>query len=337
MVTEKILTIIIPTYNMEQYIARCLDSLLIKDNFEKLDILVIIDGGKDRSSEIAHTYQDKYPQVIRVIDKENGNYGSCINIGLQEAKGKYVRVLDSDDYFNINSFQQYINELIGIDSDMIINPFSIIKNDKIIETNDLLFKKYIEEFTLMSDRELPSQMHCITYRKDILSKMKYRQTEGISYTDTEWCFYPLALVKSVTMLKINVYQYILGRDGQTVEKSIFVNRIYQLQEIVIKMLKYLTSEINLEKKVRYRMEDYLFSKLELIYPIGAYSNNKRDLSLLKEIDSLALNYNDNFYSRVKSISLVNKLPIIKAKHWSTNSIIFRLSYLLIPYLRIIKK
>lgn len=97
---ENILSIIIPTYNMEKYLDKCLASLIIEDKelMRQLEVLVVIDGAKDRSSEIAHTYQNRFADTFRVIDKENGNYGSCINRGLKEATGRYVKVLDADDY-----------------------------------------------------------------------------------------------------------------------------------------------------------------------------------------------------------------------------------------------
>ena len=77
---EKILTVVVPTYNMEQYLDRCLTSLIIDDDkMALLEVLVVNDGSKDRSSEIAHSYEARYPDTFRVIDKENGNYGSCIN------------------------------------------------------------------------------------------------------------------------------------------------------------------------------------------------------------------------------------------------------------------
>ena len=91
---DKILTVIIPTYIMEDYLRYCLDSLLIKENFKQLEVLIINDGSKDSSSAIGHEYEQLYPEVFRVIDKENGNYGSCINRGLKEAKGKYVKILE---------------------------------------------------------------------------------------------------------------------------------------------------------------------------------------------------------------------------------------------------
>ena len=76
---------------MEKYLRRWLDSLIIdEEGMKQLEVLDINDGSKDSSSQIAHEYQDKYPDTYRVIDKENGNYGSCINRGLKEATRKYV-------------------------------------------------------------------------------------------------------------------------------------------------------------------------------------------------------------------------------------------------------
>ena len=89
MLSNKNLTIIIPTYNMQEYLQKCLSSLIVKKGLETLEVLVVNDGSKDNSSIIAHEFEAKYPGVFRVIDKENGNYGSCINRGLKEATGKY--------------------------------------------------------------------------------------------------------------------------------------------------------------------------------------------------------------------------------------------------------
>lgn len=116
---NKILTIIIPTYNMEKYLRRCLDSLIIdEEGMKQLEVLVINDGSKDSSSQIAHEYQDKYPDTYRVIDKENGNYGSCINRGLKEATGKYVKVLDADDWYNTKGLAKHILKLTSLSDDI---------------------------------------------------------------------------------------------------------------------------------------------------------------------------------------------------------------------------
>lgn len=103
---EKQISIIIPTYNMEKYIGQCLDSLLIPE-FDEVEILVVNDGYKDRSSEIAHSYANRYPDSIRVIDKSNGNYGSCINAALPVATGRYVKILDADDSFDTAEISKF--------------------------------------------------------------------------------------------------------------------------------------------------------------------------------------------------------------------------------------
>ena len=117
---NKILSIIIPTYNMEKYLRKCLDSLIVSnENMELLEVLVVNDGSKDTSLQIAQEYDIKYPQTFRVIDKENGNYGSCVNRGLKEAVGKYVKVLDADDYFDTFEFEKAIDFLKQNDYDLV--------------------------------------------------------------------------------------------------------------------------------------------------------------------------------------------------------------------------
>ena len=93
---------------MEQYIEECLQSLVVDNAEELLEVIVVNDGSTDTSSRLAHSFNDKQPNVFKVIDKANGHYGSCINTGLASASGKYVKVLDADDYFNSPDFNDYL-------------------------------------------------------------------------------------------------------------------------------------------------------------------------------------------------------------------------------------
>lgn len=108
--TKKTLSVIIPTYNVERYLHKCLSSLIVSDEklFNCLEVIVIIDGATDNSSQIAHSYENDYPEVFKVIDKQNGNYGSCINRGIKEANGKYIKILDADDSLETSVLSQYI-------------------------------------------------------------------------------------------------------------------------------------------------------------------------------------------------------------------------------------
>ena len=116
---QKLLSIVVPTYNMEKYLPRCLDSLLLsEDEMSKMEVLVINDGSRDSSLQIAQEYENLYPQTFRVIDKENGNYVSCVNRGLQEASGKYIKILDADDSFSNEVFDDFISYLKQEDVDL---------------------------------------------------------------------------------------------------------------------------------------------------------------------------------------------------------------------------
>lgn len=215
---EKILTIVVPTYNMEKYLDKCLSSLIIeKEKMDRLEVLVINDGSKDRSSEIAHSYESKYPQTYRVIDKENGNYGSCVNRGLSEASGKYIKILDADDYLDNKILSKYIEYLNGIDSDMVISNLNEVNNQSGHINPNPLVTPTDDIFHLS---ELPDEsikalfIHHITYKRSILCG--YHQTEGKSYTDLEWTVIPAAKVDTVTAFPYPLYQYVLAREGQTV-------------------------------------------------------------------------------------------------------------------------
>ena len=217
----KLLTLIVPSYNMERYLHRCLDSLVVDDDFtmNALDVIVVNDGSKDKTSEIAHSYAEKYPNTFRVIDKLNGNYGSCINAGLKVAQGKYARPLDADDYVVTANLQNIIKTLGEIDADVIITDFTeVTDNCETLRerTFDLLTSN--EMFNIndsLCRYELP--MHSLSYRTDLLRNMGYQQTEGIFYSDQQWNFLPFKTVKTLYYLPQKLYQYVMGRDGQSVD------------------------------------------------------------------------------------------------------------------------
>ena len=222
---KKNLTIVIPTYNMEKYLDTCLTSLILDDKkiMMKLEVLVVIDGANDRSSEIAHAYQNLYPNTFRVIDKENGNYGSCVNRGLKEAEGKYIKILDADDSFNTKGFAKFLQFLESANYDLILTDFDIV-NDKgdVTANKKRIFKPGKYKFSDLSDDFIKNSlsMHEVTYKTDNIRQINYVQTEGISYTDQEWIFTPMITVNTIYYLDEVVYKYLLGRDGQTVDPKV---------------------------------------------------------------------------------------------------------------------
>ncbi len=110
---KKILTVVIPAYNIEKYIENCLDSFVIPEVLEDLEVLIVNDGSKDRSADLAAAYEKRYPNSFRVINKENGGHGSTINRGLLEASGKYFKVVDGDDWVEREAFLRLMDCLKG--------------------------------------------------------------------------------------------------------------------------------------------------------------------------------------------------------------------------------
>ena len=205
----KHLSIIIPTYNMEALLPRCLDSLVAAKHAQYLDVLVVNDGSKDNSSHIAHQYQEKYPDVVQVIDKPNGNYGSTINAGLLHAKGQYVKVLDSDDWFDTVALDELLSQLQTLDADMVVTHFSQLgpgSAKEVIRYNTMGKEPYTYGQVYPVDDVLKDGyirfflMHALTYRTSLLREIEYKQTEGISYTDTEWATIPVFMLQRYVFL-----------------------------------------------------------------------------------------------------------------------------------------
>lgn len=235
---NKLLTLAVPTYNMEKYLARCLDSVLC-ENQDYLEVLVVNDGSKDRSSEIGHEYESKYPDVIRVIDKENGNYGSCVNRALSEAKGKYFRMLDADDWCDTQALNQWLEELKSCDADMLLT----ISEDR-GENGELLTRMDAPQIVLpgkvyqMADFDGVKLgysylfcSHIVTYKTEILHKIGLQLQHGISYTDNEYVYFPMNHCQTVVYYDLPIYQYFVGREGQTTDPKVMSKSVDQIMKV----------------------------------------------------------------------------------------------------------
>ena len=319
----KILSIVIPTYNMEKYLHKCLDSLIVSDeNMQLLEVLVINDGSKDSSSNIAHEYEKKYPQTIRVIDKENGNYGSCINRGLKEATGKYVKVLDADDYSDAKDLDSYLTFLKETDADAIITDFNILDiNGTITDKRDFseLFDKeeIIVSFPnlLRSKSNVTFQMHAITYRLSMVREMGYKQTEGISYTDQEWATIPMVGVQTVCYYPHSIYNYLIGREGQTMASYFEVTNHKQLFQVIESISKFYQNH-----KYTDIYDEYIKNKLKKALS-GLYEAGLKFYSISEEE---LKSYDEQLIRYPKAYKLADSLKLLRGhieyvRHWRSGN------------------
>ena len=312
---NKILSIIIPTYNMEALLDGCLSSLVL-DTFEKrqlLDVIVVNDGSKDRSSDIAHEYARKYPEMFSVIDKENGNYGSCINAALPHVRGKYVRILDADDRYLTENLTEYLNVLNAVDVDMVLSDYVTV-NEFGEERDTTIFPLTANE--VMGFSELPDYcplaMHAVAYRSGIFDEIDYHQTEGVSYTDMEWIFHPLTRVKSLYYFHKPIYRYLLGREGQSVDTITMIKRLNHREKGVYSQLKIINS-LHTDNPAYKRMENMIQGRLQFIY----YNSFSRYSDFdLKRLDSTLERDYPYFYKELEKyyvpVGILNiQMPIVK--------------------------
>lgn len=217
---EKILTIAIPVYNMEKYLQRCLNSVVESKNIEMLDIIVVNDGSKDCSLEIAREYEKKYPSSVRVIDKKNGGWGSAINMSIALAKGKYYKQLDSDDCYNTNELDALVELMMNKEADVFITSVTEICDGTIIKQNSFTHLLgygmiTISQYMKRSGHSTPASIHCIAYRTEMLQNNQFKVSECF-YADQDFKTLPLIYSKSLYITDYNVYNYYYGREGQSV-------------------------------------------------------------------------------------------------------------------------
>lgn len=218
---DKILTVSIAAYNVADYIRHTLDSIISQGCIDALQILVVDDGGKDDTLSIVKEYEQKYPESIFGVHKENGGYGSVLNTSISLAKGKYFKQLDGDDWFVTENMDAFVELLSQIDADYVITPMRMFNEvDESVELKDY-FPEVAEGKYLFDEMDFNqiSPMHCSTFRTEVLQKNNIKITEHCFYTDVELVNRPVPYMETVYVWHEPVYVYRVGREGQSVSKT----------------------------------------------------------------------------------------------------------------------
>lgn len=258
MCKEKLLSIIIPTYNAEKYLDKCLSSLILEDEqlFEQLEVLVINDGSPDHSRDVAQKYVDKYPDVYKIIDKENGGHGSGINVGAENATGIYFKVLDADDWVDKDGFAQYVRYIKEIVEnvnehsetsdapEVLVTPYKEYDITTQKETEYVARpNEYNVDMTL--DQLMDQWQTChmdlhfwgVSYNTDFYKSLNYKLVEGVFYEDQEYATVPMSYAKKVRILNCMVYVYRVGDVNQSVFGDTQVKRREHLEKVLEKILQ----------------------------------------------------------------------------------------------------
>lgn len=242
---RKVLSVIIPAYNVERTLSDAVDSLLVDEILDRLDIIIVNDGSTDSTQIIAEKYARDYPQSIRVINKENGGHGSTINVGISLSKGKYIRILDGDDSLNSEELCRFVNDMMDLNVDLVITGF--VRHDIMSGSDNrrgnykYVHKKIYSFDSICHDIEYIA-FHSVIYNRDIfLDNRVLALHENCYYVDQEYIFYPIPFVQYIAFWEGELYIYRTGNIGQSVSDIGYRKNKGHQQKVALSIAEYLSN------------------------------------------------------------------------------------------------
>lgn len=265
----KLLSIAIPCYNSQSYMRKCVESLL--PGGDDVEIIIVNDGSKDETAAIAEEYAERYPGIVKTIHQENGGHGEAVNAGICHATGLYFKVVDSDDWVELNAYQtvlKNLKELVqsGEMVDMFLSNFvyekegkkhkkimhyrNVFPQNKVFSWEDMRFLRK-GQYILM---------HSVIYRTKMLRDCGLELPKHTFYVDNIFVYHPLPHVKKIYYLDVNFYRYYIGRVDQSVNEKVMISRMDQQLKVNYLMIddyKLTDKKIIPNKKLRHYMKNYL--------------------------------------------------------------------------------
>ena len=232
---NKVITVTIPSYNVEQFLEDTLQSFVDARILADIEVLVVDDGSKDRTAEIGQMFADKYPETFRVISKENGGHGSTINRGIQEGVGKYFKVVDGDDWVDTEAFVQLVQVLKECEADYVVNDY--------YKVDDVTGEEEIASFAMLTSEEpwtfeevaqkTQIAMHALTIKMSILKEHDIHLDEHSFYVDVEYILYPIPYVHTVQYYPLCIYKYRLAQVTQSVSIQGYQKHIQNHMDVIL--------------------------------------------------------------------------------------------------------
>ena len=247
---------IVPVYNTEKYLKKCLDSL-VNQTYKDFEIIVVNDGSTDKSSSIISKYQKKYKNII-VIDKENEGLSMARNRGVQKSSGKYIIFVDSDDYVS-NKLLEEVDKKID-DSDIL--RFQIATEDeeytKINEYHEESFESMCgyDAFKYLSSYHFVEPAWCYVIRKNYYIENKFSFKKGVYHEDFGLIPYVIYKARKVKSIDFIGYYYI-QRNGSIMNNNDYKKTVKKAFDMLeqYKTMRLFAKNINRKNN----LDDYFLS------------------------------------------------------------------------------
>lgn len=261
-----LLSIIVPAYNSQDYLDRSLQCLVGFGN--SLEVIVVDDGSTDATPAMADDWAARHPGVIRVIHQANAGHGGALNAGIADARGTYLKVLDSDDWLDRSALVEVLTQLTrdlaaGHDLDLLITNYVYEKQGKTLKATirywNVLPRGRVFGWKSVhrcrQDQYL--LMHSLIYRTELLRSSGLVLPEHTFYVDYLYSFVPLPLVHTMRYLDVDLYRYFIGRDDQSVNEPVMISRIDQLVRVNHGMVAAMPTRDSVDRHLYRYMAHYL--------------------------------------------------------------------------------
>ena len=241
---EKILSFVIPSYNSNVFLDTCIPSFAHADVLDELDIIIVNDGSTDETEAVARKYCDQYPGSVRLISQENKGHGGALNTGCAAARGKYLKVIDADDWVETQNLPAFVSFLRSCESDVVLTHY-YMRN--ITTGESTCWKSYPGEFERSyTFREIMERwkdfdrvltFHGVTYRTEFYREKGIRLSEHVFYEDHEFATIPCCYAKSIVPLDLFIYDYRVGDVQQSVSDENQLRRIGHTKAVLERLIR----------------------------------------------------------------------------------------------------
>lgn len=270
----KLLSVAVPCYNSQDYMRHCVETLLTGG--PEVEILIVDDGSTDDTAAIADGLQREHPDIVRAIHQENGGHGGAVMTGLAHAQGLYFKVVDSDDWVDPQALADILERLRQFQT--MEQPVDVLVSNYIYDKVGVTHKKVIRyEGALPTEQVLTWDqvgsfrkgqyllMHALMYRTQLLRQCGLDLPRHTFYVDNLYAYTPLASVKTLYYMNVDLYHYFIGREGQSVQEATMIRRIDQQLRVNRLMLE----QVDLRRVGNKGQERYLLNYLEIVTAVSS--------------------------------------------------------------------
>ena len=265
----KLLSVTVPCYNSQDYMERCIHTLL--SGGEAVEIIIVDDGSTDGTAALADRLQAEHPATIRAVHQANAGHGGAIMAGLKNASGVYFKVVDSDDWVEEEALRKILLCLqtlqeSGKTVDLFVSNYiydkptegrqRAIRYGHALRENTILTWDDVGRFRRWENL----LMHAMIYRTELLRASRLDLPKHTFYVDNLYCSVPLAQVRTLYYANLDLYHYYIGREGQSVQEATMIRRIDQQ----IRVNRLMMEQIDLEHVAHARQRRTILNYHEMI-------------------------------------------------------------------------